>query len=344
MKKYFILTFLVIILCFLAFLFVHRPGQRVDVGQTNATSYTPSVLPREGGTTSGEKTDAGSNSSTKPATRKEAETNVMKPAIDPRFLSAWQATINFYGKVVDEKNNPVPEANVSFAWSELPTDDGERFANTKSDTNGLFSLFGKQGRSLSVSINKEGYYTSHGGHWGFNYALGPDMLTPDPSNPVIFHLRKMGQPQNLITKTFPPGAGQIWQLHHDGTPINLDLFNGTQTSPGSGQVKLEFWRDVSNRKANVFDWKLQISILGGGLAQTDEEFAFIAPETGYKPAIVIDMPATNEKWQTELKTKCYIEMPNGDYGEFELHLLAYNGVFTVHSAINPTGSRNLEPQ
>ena len=162
-------------------------------------------------------------------------------------------------------------------------------------------------------------------------------------NPVVFHLWKKGKGESLIGGSFPPGM-KIVQLHHDGTPVELDLLNGTQVPPGNGQFKLEFWRDISNRKANVFDWKLQLSMLGGGLVPTDEEFAFQAPESGYQPSIVIDMPATNQNWIGTLRTKYYVQLPDGKYGRIDFYLLPYNGVFTISSSINPTGSRNLEPK
>ena len=56
------------------------------------------------------------------------------------------------------------------------------------------------------------------------------------------------------------------------------------------------------------------------------------------------MPATNQDRQREIRTKYYIQLPNGNYGRIDFYLFPYNGVFTVQSAINPTGSRNLEPQ
>jgi len=162
---------------------------------------------------------------------------------------------------------------------------------------------------------------------------------------VVFHLLKKQQGEHLIEKDFPPGIGQIWQLHHDGTPIELDLINGSQNVAGNGQLKLEFWRDISNLNKQPFDWKLQLSMLGGGgLVPTDKEFAFQAPETGYQPSIIIDMPATNQVWLGELRTKYYLQLPNGNYGRIDFYLLPRNGVFTVHSAINPSGSRNLEPR
>ncbi|MGO8766906.1 MAG: hypothetical protein ACLQSR_17450 [Limisphaerales bacterium] len=110
--------------------------------------------------------------------------------------------------------------------------------------------------------------------------------------------------------------------------------------PVSGQLHLEFWRDISNINKQPFDWKLQLTVRGsGGLIPTGEEFPFEAPQTGYQPSIVINMPATNQDWIGELRTKYYVQLPNGDYGRFDLYLLPRNGVFII----NPTGSQNLEP-
>jgi hypothetical protein len=266
-------------------------------------------------------------------------------AINAYLLSQWQAPIEFYGKVVDENSNPVADANIHFSWQEIPAEDAMRTLDTKSDSDGLFSLQHARGWTLDVSVGKAGYYTSQRDNSSFRYgSLGGGKFHPDSRNPVIFHLLKKGAGVSLIQKDFPPGMGQIWQLHHDGTPIELDLLNGSQNVNGSGQLKLELWRDLSNPNAKQFDWKLQISTLGGGLIPTDEEFAFQAPKNGYQPSIVINMPATNQDWLGELRTKYYIHLPNGDYGRIDLYFLPYNGVFTVHSAINPTGSRNLEPK
>ena len=154
---------------------------------------------------------------------------------------------------------------------------------------------------------------------------------------------RKGKGESLIVTDYP-GFAHIAQLHHDGTPVELDLLKGVQVPAGNGQLKLEFWRDISNQNANVFDWKLQLTVSGGGIAETPEEFAFQAPESGYQPSIVIDMSTTNQNWQGEVRNKYYIQLPDGKYGRIDFYLLTYNGAFTVQSAINPSGSRNLEPQ
>ena len=67
-------------------------------------------------------------------------------------------------------------------------------------------------------------------------------------------------------------------------------------------------------------------------------------KAGYQPPVVIDMSTTNENWQGEVRSKYDIRLLDGKYGRIDFHFLPYNGAFTVQSAINPSGSRNLEPQ
>ncbi len=98
----------------------------------------------------------------------------------------------------------------------------------------------------------------------------------------------------MIKTDFPPGM-QIAQLHHDGTPIELDLFKGTQVPAGGGQ--LQTWNldgHFQQKCERLFDWKVQLHSGGSGYRHTDDEFAFEAPQSGYQPALLIDMPATNQ--------------------------------------------------
>lgn len=338
-----VLLFCITVLAICVWLLLHRPMQqertipRDHASQTNQQTPSHASQPL-----SLQKQGIASNSvNTNGAFTKNPPWPTAQ-AFSKQALAAWHTPIAFYGKVIDQNSNPIEGASVQFQWSGQP--DKMSKAATASDAKGLFSLEGKEGRILDVSVSKDGYYNSRRDKTGFLYALGPDIYSPDPSNPVIFHLHKKGKGQPLIEQQFPPGIGQIWQLHHDGKPISLDLLNGSQNTSGSGQMKLEFWRDISDLHKQPFDWKLQLSVAGGGILQTDEEFPFEAPENGYQHSVVIDMPATNQNWIGDLRTKFYLQMPNGNYGRIDFYILPYNGVFTVKSWVNPTGSRNLEPQ
>jgi hypothetical protein len=262
--------------------------------------------------------------------------------VQAQLLREWQAPIEFYGKTIDENGDPVPGVSVRFRWSEKPTEDGMITADAQSDFEGLFSLQRKRGRSLTIKFEKEGYYSSHNGEATFNYALGPDVISPDPQKPVLFHLHTKGTGEPLIKKEFPVGIGQLAQLRSDGTPVELDLLTGQQALDAAGTLKLELWRDSADKVGSKFGWRCQISAPGGGLIETGQEFALRAPESGYVGVISIDMPTSSQDWKSQIRRKYYIHMGGGKYGIFELSILGWNGVFTVKSAVNPSGSRVLE--
>src|SRR4051812_20579998 len=51
----------------------------------------------------------------------------------------WKVPIKFVGKVVDENEQPVPEAKIKFQWTNLSAK-GTGSAETKTDEQGFFSL------------------------------------------------------------------------------------------------------------------------------------------------------------------------------------------------------------
>lgn len=256
-----------------------------------------------------------------------------------KSLNEWKTPIEFYGRVIDESNNVIPGAKVNYSCNDTsPT--GTSYYHMQSDANGGFSFKGIQGMLLEVDVSKEGYY-SYDPHGQFFYYAGQDQnFVPDAGNPVVFRLRKKGEGADLIKADYPPFA-HVAQLKHDGTPVELDLLNGTTST---GQLKLEFQRNLSEKNPKLFDWKLQLTMAGGGFIGTDEEFPFTAPETNYQSPLIFDMPTNNPEWQGEIHTNYYFQLPDGKYGRMSFEFLPWNGVFTIHSLINPSGSRNLEPK
>jgi len=255
-------------------------------------------------------------------------------------LNEWRTPIEFYGKVVDENMNPVASAEVDFDCNDISRT-GTSFYHTQSDVDGLFSIKNIQGKILGATVSKQGYYTSKRDNNNFEYGDRYNHFVPDANNPVVFHLRKKGIAEPLIAIGFP-GFAKIVQLRRDGSPVEIDLMKGAIVPVGNGLLKLELWGDPIERSTRTFNWKCRLSVEGGGLIETDKEFDFKAPENGYEPSIGIEMPASGEKWRTEIKRKYFIQLPGGKYGRIEFYLLARNGVYTIQSFINPSGSRNLE--
>jgi hypothetical protein len=262
-------------------------------------------------------------------------------AVEAQVLTYWQAPIEFHGKVVDENTNPVAGAKVCFRWVEVPTPEGNRTAMTESDTEGLFSLQGARGPDLAVSVSKEGYYTTRENHPPFKYGFfaNPD-FSPDPKNPILFHLRKRGAPEPLV------GLNRSYRIPRDGTPVSIDLTTGATATSETGNFTVRCWtNDQGKKSGEKYDWRCVLTVPGGGIVYTDEEFAFLAPEKDYRPSLEIAMPADRSDWNSQVDLNFYFRLADGHYGRMTFSMIAGGHHFCmVDSVLNPSGSRNLEPQ
>jgi hypothetical protein len=259
-----------------------------------------------------------------------------------RALADWQRPIEFYGKVVDENTNPVAGASVTFGWSESPTEEAARKATTTSDANGLFSLHGEHGPALDVWVGKGGYYSSHGGQWGFSYMGAIAGFKPDSSNPVIFQLRKKGQGAELVTSENGMRPDLAVRVPINGDPVSVDLLDKKTGATGDlavSQIKPDYghWQQATN-------WSFHMSIPSGGFVGQDDEFPFEAPASGYQSTIDLNFVQGDPDWTTHFVTNYYIVFGQPQkYGWLRVEGdIAQETVFLKY-AINPTGSQNLEP-
>jgi len=239
----------------------------------------------------------------------------------------WKMPINFWGKVIDESNNPVANASVHFVWNDL-SENGTSEADTMSDGNGGFSLVSRRGKGLSVSVAKDSYYGTSSSRQSFEYAQ-PDMrFVPDPGNPVVFYLRKKHEGASLVSKSteITIGIGKTVSVPLDEqTTLQIDLLTNTP-----------MWQK---------QWAAHVSIVSGGIQPALEEFPFEAPLEGYQPELDLDYgtpkPPTwigNNLYQGG---QFYIKTATG-YGRIELQMISGKSFMRVITFLNPTGSRNLE--
>jgi hypothetical protein len=116
--------------------------------------------------------------------------------IIPR-LAITQKIIEFYGKAIDESNQPIEGAKIEFAWIHFfPPPEGEIRTNIISDQQGQFSLSGVTGVSLNVHASKDGYYdmaSLNRTNFAYSTSLNSIPFQPDSNNPVIFHLHRDSQ-------------------------------------------------------------------------------------------------------------------------------------------------------
>jgi hypothetical protein len=263
-------------------------------------------------------------------------------AILPTAAEIWQKPIDFYGKVIDENSNPVAGVSIQFHWTDLTALNQERTDSTESDANGLFSLRGKHGGSMTLWFSKEGYYSSHNGQMSFNYAAGPNILSPDPLNPVIFQLHKKGQGVELVTSANGLQSSLAALVPINGDPVKVDLLQ--QKVGASGDLELSQVKPDRSHWQTATNWSFHMSIPAGGFIEEADAFPFTAPETGYQTTVDLAFVKGEPDWATQISKTYYIAFGQPQkYGWLRVEAnIAQQTVFLTY-AINPTGSRNLEP-
>jgi len=253
--------------------------------------------------------------------------------------------INFYGKVIDQYNNPVSGVTVigTAAHSRKFMEETFDSHTTTSDANGLFHFEGLSGMGLGINLKKDGYEYSSNTN-SFNYSAvytDKERHHPDANAPVIFKMWKQQGPQNLT----PLGLSAY--VPCDGSVVSFDLVTGRR-APSGGDVTVSFTRNpVKLQGANRYDWKLVVNVANGGVVAMNDQYPNEAPADGYQSQIVIDMPKDATPWLSQVTRNYYLKIRGQDYGRINFYVttgfdeppMAGLG---IKGYMNPTGSRNLE--
>ena len=252
-----------------------------------------------------------------------------------------RAPISFFGRVVDQDDQPLAGASVEFSWSDLSAK-GTSQAATSSDSAGRFELLDKTGKSLSVKVTKEGYYPYRDFSWN-SYEFGSpfDRHFPDRTTPTLFRLKKQGKVEPLIAWRALLG------VDNNGPERGFQFVPALITDPGDFRFSCKVGTTEDGRRR--FDWEFKMGIPGGGLVATDEEFPFLAPKDGYTESVTWTAKIDDEKWQGVKRQMFYIRYGNPvRYGRLHVTFDGSTPRFYTRSGvilswwINPSGSRVVE--
>jgi hypothetical protein len=246
--------------------------------------------------------------------------------------------MEFYGKVVDEKTNAVPNAEINFSWTDLSYT-GNSMRKTRSDDGGLFALQRTRGKNLIVRVSKDGYYAYEPFGLAFNYAGDVVNFVANSTNPVTFRLKKKGPTEPLAY------CKRKFSVARDGSPTGVDLKRCETASPESSSLVVQCWtEDLSAKAGQKYNWRCRISVPGGGIQKYMDEFPFQAPVEGYASADEISMPVSlGDDWGRSAKRSYFLKLANGNYARMTFEMIAFNDhFFQIESVLNPSGSRNLE--
>jgi hypothetical protein len=255
----------------------------------------------------------------------------------------WRTPIEFYGKVLDQNEQPIPGVEVNMNWTDM-SPKGTSDATVATDAEGKFSITGIQGKNFGVrSLKKDGYLEAvKSNPHSFEYAgfWEPTYHVPDPGKPVIFHMWKKGISEPMIQR-----GPTLLGAPNNGTPTRLDLTTGRKATAPSGTIALRISKGPKTNKR--FDWTAKIEgVDGTGLIESKDEFMATAPADGYQPQWTFSQKATDDKYQFEVQTKFYVRTGSDNYARVEMRIIPeYNDTAAVDLTVylNPTpGSRNLE--
>jgi hypothetical protein len=267
--------------------------------------------------------------------------NILQRGVD-QFNEDYKWPIEFYGKVLDENMNPVPDANAHCSWSvPYPNEPPER--DVKSDAGGLFALTGEIGHKLVVNVNKAGYYTTKSNQTDFEYSRRNNAVPPHahPDNPAIFRLRKRGPGADLITSKYGIKEEFGFGTPLDGTPIVVDLL-ARKVGQG-GQLQVSQITPENSPQKN--EWSVWVTIPDGGLVEQTDEFPYEAPESGYQSVMQFQFQQGRANWTTSVRKDFYIKFGNPPrYGRLHLDTSIVMAGVRLTYVINPDGSRYLEPK
>lgn len=263
----------------------------------------------------------------------------------------FSAPIEFYGRVIDQNGDLVPDAEIGYTAADKFMASGSNYTG-KSDAQGFFEISGIKGAGLGVAVRKAGYYfieekddRSPSSAATFGYGMGPDsyrQAPPTRDKPAIFVLQKMGETKPLIYV-----GTRYYKVTKDGQATEVNLQTGSQVGLGGGDIRFERWATDQNKNdKGYFDWRLRITVPEGGIIEREGEFVFEAPEEGYQKVIEINMPTSSgEKWQYTVIKSYFVKLQDGRYARINATIQAghNNTPLVLDAFVNPTlGDRNLE--
>ena len=264
------------------------------------------------------------------------------PTATPSATAIFSTPIVFYGNVQTQDGAPISEAQVTASVANKFGGESSKIT-TQSDSQGNFSL-SSIGMTVSVRVSKDGYFSipektanapRSSGAFDYGADLGSGIHKPNRNAPVIFTLFK------------PPAIEPLTRIREKETvmPKNGEPVRVSLDAPAH-VVELKCWTgDATTERDGRYDWKLEVSVVGGSLQRRGDSFDFTAPSDGYGQTDLIQMPRTLKRpdWQDDFEQSYWVRFNDGLFGNIKVRMIAGGAHYSIVSGyINPSpGSRNL---
>lgn len=263
--------------------------------------------------------------------------------------------ISVWGRVIDQYNQPVINADVYYAGTNTYLAVGGGRGFVKTDAEGYFEIH-TSGERLSLwgirhpRVEEGGYSKST----NKNLNIKSSNMYPDWSkhntknNPYIILAWRLGKYEGAISGGVDgdyDGNGKVYTLLLDQRIYK----NRRKEGKTAGHIYISCTRPHMESNRDYGDWEVHITPINGGIQETNDLYLNIAPESGYQPSVDIVMKKGGQRYKHELTKQYYFSSNYGkEYGSLNITLQPFWNVnkeacsIDISYKINPTGSRNLE--
>lgn len=247
----------------------------------------------------------------------------------------FRTPIIFYGKVIDENDQPVVGAEIKYSCNSIDvtlTQEVHYDGKVYSDASGMFKIDGIRGIDLGFQLSHPDYYNSVKNRTLVGYARGRDPNVPEtPEAAWIFRMYKKKNPIAMVS-----GSGGV-KVPPNGTP-------GIISCGKYGRLQAEYLGNPPpTYTGKPFEWLVRLSVPNGGIMEAGPEFNFEAPMSGYQPFIEINMKNTQQGWVESVRKNYFISFGQ-NFSRMNIYVNSGKEAFvSIDYLINPTlGDRNLE--
>lgn len=262
--------------------------------------------------------------------------------------------IEFHGRVIDQYNAPVANAQVYYTGTSVFLATGGGGGRVVTDQDGYFEV-DTEGAELEItgithqaimSRNLTLFKSEDDGHdQTKNYSKHTDK-----KNAYVFHVWKLSGYSGAVKgyiNGFYDRSGDVYTLNLAEKDYKKSVTKGEK----SGHLRISCTRQYMTSNRDYGDWSARITPIDGGIQETDDLYTNLAPEVGYQSSLSIDMKKGDADYTPYIGNKrYYFTADNGQiYGSLSVRFAPYGKyeddnacIIKIGYKINSTGSRNLE--
>jgi hypothetical protein len=261
------------------------------------------------------------------------------------LLRLNEQPIEYFGRLLDQNDNPVPDARILFSVTRgLPPSESFVRGTVTSDPSGRFKISGYTGGRLGLQPEKNGYLIASTNLYPIFSRMRPTLqYHPNPNDPTIIRMWKSEGHVNLLP------IDQEYEIRADGTPVIVDLLG--QRLSDSGDLRVSVYRGGNFGPNHLqFNWSYSLEALQGRVKEIsfpELQITFAAPTNGYSQSISEKFQANSAGAWTIISKAIVMSSRNGNvYAKFlcevGIHEDGTASIRLTRGVANTNGSRNLE--